>query len=185
MIFSEISPDAHKTHSDTCTPCTLVVCDYQKDPNTISPLLPQTAVCMYECCVVVGVWCAQLKVIIWCWIRDGKTGGQSSGHAAHPQLANQHHVPEVGKVQGTYDGTLRYSVTHRPHQNTALPNIPDPKKNSCVKPVVPQWNQREPLVLPFGKSNYLWTKWDILNHAKPNWYNTLYFYTKSAKLIVC
>lgn len=53
---------------------------------------------------------------------------QSSGHAAHPQPANQHRVPEVCKVEGTYDGTLWYSVTRRPHQNTARLNIPDPKK---------------------------------------------------------
>lgn len=82
------------------------------------PPLPQTAVCTYVCCVVVGVWCAQLRVIILWWTRDGKAGGlRSSGHAARPQPANQHCVPVAGKVQRTYYGTLWYSVTHRPHQN--------------------------------------------------------------------
>lgn len=94
----------------------LTVWDSQKPPSATSRLsLRQLCVCRS---VVLwwGVGCAQLRVIIWWWARDGKTCGlRSSGHAVHPQLANQHRVPEVSKVQGTYNETLWYSISHRPH----------------------------------------------------------------------
>lgn len=51
---------------------------------------------------------------------------------AHSQQ-NQRRVLEVGKVQRTYDGTLWYSVTRRPQQNTAWTENPDPPKNILVQ----------------------------------------------------
>lgn len=72
-------------------------------------------------CVVLWLWgcgIAQLRVIIWWLTRAGKTSGLwSSGHAAHPQLANQHHVPEVSKVQRTYGRALWCTCTCRTPQN--------------------------------------------------------------------
>lgn len=66
MTFSsEILPECTQTHSDARTPCILSVWDYQKAPYTTSRLsLRQLCVCMG---VVLwwGVWCAQLRVIIW------------------------------------------------------------------------------------------------------------------------
>lgn len=72
-------------------------------------------------CVVLWLWgcgITQLRVIIWWLTRAGKTSGLwSSGHAAHPQPANQHHVPEVSKVQRTYGRALWCTCTCRTHQN--------------------------------------------------------------------
>lgn len=116
-------------HSDARTACILTVWDSQKPPNATSHLTLRQLCVRMSVVLWWGVGCAQLRVIIWWWARAGKTCGlRSSGHAAHPQPANQHRVPEVSKVQGTYNGTLWYSITRRPHQNTTCPNIADPKK---------------------------------------------------------
>lgn len=108
------------THSDARTPCIFAVWDYQNALNTTSRLSFRQ-LCVRTCVVLwLGVWCAQLRVIIWWLTRAGKTSGLwSSGHAARPQPANQRRVPEVSKVQRTYERALRYSVTRRPHQNLA------------------------------------------------------------------
>lgn len=160
-----------RARSDARTRCVLAVWAYQNAPSATSRRsLRQLCVPM---CVVLwrGVWCAQSRVIIWWWPRDGKTGGlRSSGHAARPQPANQRRVPEVCKVQRTHDGTLRYSVTHRPHQKTLFPKYP-----GLPEILVQDLNQREPLVSPSGKSTYLWTKWDVVNHTQPRNRDTLYF----------
>lgn len=132
------------THSDARTLRTLSVWDYQRAPNTTSRLILRQLCVRMGVVLWWGVWCAQLRVIIWWWTRAGKTFGlRSSGHAAQPQPANQHRVPEVGKVERTYDGTLWYSVTRRPHQISQTPG-----KFLCILWV----NPREPLVLPSCKS---------------------------------
>lgn len=114
---------------------TLCVPSHPPTPPGVShsylPPHPQSAVCIYERCVVAGVWCTHSQAVIQWQTRSGKKKSGdgvllSSGHAAHPQLANQRRVPEVGKVQGTCEGTLWYRVTHRPRQHTSYPNSPNP-----------------------------------------------------------
>lgn len=84
-------------------------------------------------CVVLWLWgcgIAQLRDIIWWLTRAGKTSGLwSSGHAAHPQPANQHHVPEVSKVQRTYGRALWCTCTCRTHRN----QVPWTPKTSAFK----------------------------------------------------
>lgn len=51
---------------------------------------------------------------------------------------------------------------------TLLAQISQTPKRFLCRARGPTVNQRETLVLPSGKSNYLWTKWDILNYANQN-----------------
>ena len=106
-VISWIVARCTLTHSDARTPRILAVYDYQRAPITTS-------------CLSLRQLCVRMSVVLW---RGGggawrgtvegynlvvnerwgeKNGGlRSSGHAAHPQPANQHRVPEVCKVQGT------------------------------------------------------------------------------------
>lgn len=123
------------THSDARTPCTPAVWGYQRAPNATSRLSPRQ-LCVRTCVVLwSGVWCAQLRVIIWWWMRDGKTGGlRSSGHAARPQPAKP--APCSWGRQSTEDlrrnpVVLRHSQTSTKHCVDRKPR--PPKKHSCAE----------------------------------------------------
>lgn len=81
------------------------------------PVSSKTAARTYVCCVVAeGVVCTA-KAYNLVVNRTGKANGLwILGHTACPQSANRCHVPEVSKVEATYDAALWYSSTGRPTQ---------------------------------------------------------------------